>query len=194
VTIINKARCKARAVPDTHAYGYANSGTEQVGFRVECLDGIFQNETFTWYGYFTENTEQRTIEQLMIAGWSGEDALNLPGLGSTEFELQLEEEQEVDEHGQPAGTRWRPTFINKISVAMRNQMDEMQKRSFAARLNAVARNVKGGAAPQRGAAAPQRGPAPQRQPGRAPNPAPAGRALPAGAGDYETPPDDELGF
>ena len=170
---MNKPRCNARAVPETHVYGFANTGTEQVGFRVECLDGILQGQSFTWYGYFTDASEQRTIEQLMIAGWTGDDALNLPGLGSTEFELQLEEQEEVDERtGQVSNTFWRPTFINRIGVAMRNQMDEMQKRSFAARLNATARNLMGGAAPQR--SAPQRGAAPQRQPGRALSPPPAG--------------------
>lgn len=145
---MRKLRCRAKAIPDSHVFGYANTGTEQVGILVECLDGEFKGKQFTWYGFFTPAAEERTLEQLMIAGWDGTDVINLPGLGTTEFELQLEEQEDHDENGSPAGTFWRPTFINRIGVAMRNQMDDQQKRAFAARLNALARNMRGGAAQQ----------------------------------------------
>lgn len=128
---MRKIRCKARAVPSSHDFGYSpEKGTEQVGMRVQILDGELEGQTYTWLGYFTEASEDRTLEQLRTAGWDGTDFLSLPGLGSTEFELQLEEET-----GQKDGTLyWRPTFINRMGVAMKNSMDAQQRAAFAARL------------------------------------------------------------
>lgn len=139
-------KVKAKAVPDSHEWGFANTKTEQVGMRCTIIGGESDGQSVTWYGYFTPKSEERTLEQLRIAGWDGSDIINLPGLGSTEFELVLEEQEEQDEHGNPAGTYWRPTFINRIGVAMRNKMDDAQKRAFAARLGALA----GAAAPAGG--------------------------------------------
>ncbi len=130
---MRKLRCKARAVADSHELGYASTGTEQIGMKVELLDGEFANNTVTWYGYFSSAAEERTLESLKIAGWTGDDIINLPGLGSAEFELQLEEHEDK-ETGEPY---LKPTFINRIGVAMKNTMDASQKAAFAARMRAV---------------------------------------------------------
>ena len=135
---MTKIRSKARAVPDSHEWGFASTGTEQVGMRVVIADGELAGQEVTWYGYFTDAAEARTLEALKIAGWDGSNVIDLPGLGSTEFELTLEEE--TDEKGK---TYLRPTFINRIGVAMRNKMDDAQKRSFAARMQALAGATKG---------------------------------------------------
>jgi hypothetical protein len=126
-------RHKARAVPNSHEWGFSpNTGTEQVGIRITLIGGDLDGQAVTWYGFFTENSEQRTLEQLEIAGWDKSSVIDLPGLGSTEFELQLEEEP--DEKG---NVFLRPTFINRMSVMMKNKMDETQKRALAARLGAL---------------------------------------------------------
>lgn len=150
---MRKTRAKARAIEGSQEWGFANTGTEQVGIRVLVLDGELKDQTFTWYGYFTENSETRTLEQLMIAGWDGQEPMNLPGLGATEFELQLEEQEEQDEQGNVTGAYWRPTFINRVGVAMRNKMDDGQKRAFASRLSALARTIQKPATQQSGQSA-----------------------------------------
>jgi hypothetical protein len=66
---VKKIRVKAKAVAGTHEWGLSNTNTEQVGMRVEILDGEFAGQALTWYGYFTDASEQRTLEQLEIAGW-----------------------------------------------------------------------------------------------------------------------------
>ena len=172
---MKKIRTKARAVPDSHEWGYASTGTEQVGLRVVCLGGELDGQEVTWYGYFTEATEQRTLEALKTAGWDGTNVIDLPGLGTTEFELQLEEE--TDDKG---NTYLRPAFINRIGVAMKNKMDDGQKRAFAARLGALA----GGARPA--------GRPAQRPAGGARAQAPANGEMPF---DGAPPPSDaDLGF
>lgn len=130
-------RCKARARPGEFEFGHAGTGIPQVGVRIDLLDGELQGQIVTWYGYFTEKSQDRTLDQLEIAGWNGADGndfVNLTGLGSTEFELQLEEEDDKDEQGNPAGTYWKPAFINRMGVAMRDKMDANAKLAFAAEL------------------------------------------------------------
>lgn len=136
-------RVKARALAGTEVFGFANTGTEQVGFRVEVIDGELAGQSYPWYGYFTDASGARTLEQLKTAGWADDDdgwrafsEKHLPGLGTTEFELVLEEEAELDESGNETGTSIRPTFINKLGVAMKNQMDANQSRAFADRMRA----------------------------------------------------------
>lgn len=157
---------KARAVAGTEAFGFASTGTKQVAFTVEALEGDKKGQNFPWYGFFSEKAGKRTFEQLEVAGWKSDDdgwrafaEGKLPGLGSTEFMLQLEEEQEVDEQGQPAGTYWRATFLNRFGVAMKAQMDQSQQRAFAAEMKAMF----GGGGPIPSAPR-QRGAAPAGQP------------------------------
>lgn len=143
-----KIKVKARATAESHEWGFASTGTEQVGMRVEILDGELAGNHVTWYGYFTDATEERTLDALKVAGWDGSDIINLPGLGSTEFELVLEEE--IDDRG---NTYLRPTFINRIGVAMKSKMDAQQKAAFAARMRA---RVQQPAAPRQAQRAPQK--------------------------------------
>jgi hypothetical protein len=151
-------RTKARALPGEHDWGTSGTGTQQVGIRVEVIQGdphdeIKTGSQWTWYGYFTEKSGERTLESLEIAGWNsnpGDDFINLVGLGSTEFELTFEEEEDVDEQGNPAGSYWKPGFINRAGVAMRNKMDDGAKRAFAADMHGLIlarKQSKGGAAP-----------------------------------------------
>lgn len=189
---MKKVRVKARAIPDSHEWGYStNTNTEQVGMKVEILDGEFVGQFLTWYGYFTEKSEDRTLEQLEIAGWNKSSVIDLPGLGSTEFELILEEQEDQDEHGNPAGAYWRPTFINRIGVAMRNKMDEMQKRAFAARIGARVGAPVGGTRP---------GARPAQRPAARPAPSNGGTRLPAQYAEGmpfdegEPMPNDDIGF
>jgi hypothetical protein len=87
---LRKLRAKGRAIAGTQEFGSGERG-EQVGLRVQVIGGEFDGQAIPWYGHFTPAAEERTIEQLQIAGWDGTDFANLPGLGSTEFELQFEE-------------------------------------------------------------------------------------------------------
>lgn len=157
-----KHRMKARAVPNSQEWGYASTGTEQVGIRVMILDGQWEGQSVSWYGFLTENAEVRTLEQLEIAGWDKSSVIDLPGLGSTEFELEIEEDTDP-ETGAPY---YRPTWINRIGVAMKKKMDDNAKRALVARLAALT-----GARP---APAQQRQPAQQRPPANRPAPSPSG--------------------
>lgn len=164
---VRKCRAKGRAVAGSHDFGTSKKGTEQIGLRVMLVDGEHAGQTATWYGYFTDAAQERCIESLKTAGWNGEwtPDLDMPGLGSTEFDFQYEEETT------PEGSIWlNGNFINRLGVAMSNKMDAAGKAAFAARM--------------RGASVPT-----QR---RATN---GSRALPQQQGfDSPPPSDDDIGF
>lgn len=142
-----KLRAKARAIAGSQEFGKSSNDNEQVGLRLQLVGGEFDGQMVTWYGTFSPAAEKRTIEQLQIAGWNGEDFANLPGLGATEVELQLEEyegqDQETGEHFTWLKAKW----INRIGVTMKNAMNASEKESFAARMQQ--RYGKGGATQQR---------------------------------------------
>lgn len=151
-------RVKARAVPNTEAFGFANSGTEQVGVRIEVIEGEHAG-FYSWYGYFTDKAGERTIEALKTMGWNEDWAAfsrkQLPGLGETEYEQTLEWDTPKD----GGEGYWRPTFVNRIGVAMKKQMDDAEAMDFAKRMRALY----GGAAAKPAQQRPQ-----QRQPAAGP--------------------------
>lgn len=69
----------------------AKTGTPQVYVGFELLD--MPGRSISWYGYLSEKAEERTIEALRTAGWTGDDISRLDGLGDSEVELVVEWEE-----------------------------------------------------------------------------------------------------
>jgi hypothetical protein len=144
---------RGKAIPDSHRLGRSkNKGTEQSEVEFELTQEGFTGTRITWVGYYTERTEDRTLESLRHAGWTGDDlaASPLPGLGSTEVDLVIENE-EYD-----GKTRSKVAFVNKPGgIAMGVPMDDVQRRSFADRMRAkiaLQKNGAGTATPSSGGA------------------------------------------
>lgn len=144
---VRRLRAKARAIAGSQEFGVSSNNNEQVGLRLQIIGGELDGQMVTWYGTFSPAAEERTIEQLQIAGWNGEDFANLPGLGSTEVELQIEEYEGEDEETGAPFPWFKAKWINRIGVTMKNAMNASEKESFAARMQA--RYGKGGATGQR---------------------------------------------
>ncbi len=167
---------KARAVDGD--FGHAGTGTRQVAVSFEVTDGEAKGAHITWYGFFTQSTGERTLESLRHCGctFPGDVLTDLTGLGSTEVELVIEEEE-----GENGAVRPRVRWVNRIGggVALGSRMTEAEKRQFSAEMRGFvvsSRQVQpGGQAPAQSAAAasnarPATTPtsAPQRVPQRAP--------------------------
>ena len=134
---MSKVRVKARVVAGSEVFGFSsNTNTEQVGVRVEVLEGEHAG-FYAWYGFFTEKAGERAIESLKTMGWNEDwNAFSrgeLPGLGDTEFELTLEWETPQD----GGEGFWRATFINRIGVAMKKKMDQAEAMDFGRRMRAL---------------------------------------------------------
>jgi hypothetical protein len=124
-----KIRVKAKAVAGSHEFGVAGTGTEQIGLRVQVLEGEHEGQEFVWYGYFSEAAVEMTLQALKTSGWDGSDFVNLPGLGSTMFSLTLQ-----DETNQQGENVLRATFINPLGVPMKEKMDDSAKAALAKRI------------------------------------------------------------
>jgi hypothetical protein len=125
---------RARAVDVV--LGYAGTGTPQIAVAFEVTEGDCAGETITWYGYFTEKTQQRTIESLRHAGWKGNDIGELTAADLTsEVDIVVNEEE-----GVRGDLRKRVSWVNRVGTggaAIKNRMDDSAKRSFAAKLKGL---------------------------------------------------------
>lgn len=137
---------KYRARGMSGGLGYTNGGAPQVAVELQIVeDGEFNGETITWFGYFTEDTEDRTMESLRILGWKGDDLSNLEGVGDNDVRIVIEEEEY---QGQ---VRSKVKWINKIGgLALKTPMTAQQAKAFAAQMKGKAiasRQAGGGAQP-----------------------------------------------
>lgn len=155
--LIPKGRYRARAIPGSAQLGYTSKGTEQIVVEFELLDEQWAGRTMTWYGFFSEKTQERTIESLRIAGWSADDLTDMTGLGMSEVSLAVDhEEYKGKMHASIA-------FVNKPG-GLKSPMSDAQRKAFAARMKgaAVASRVNGAngapVAPARAPAAPAAAP------------------------------------
>lgn len=106
----------------------------QVAVLLEAVAGDSAGEQITWYGSFTENARKSTILGLRAIGWKGDDISNLTTVtGETECLVQIEP-------GLDGVARPRIRFVGRGGgggLAVKNRMNEDQKRAFAASLKGL---------------------------------------------------------
>lgn len=114
-----------RAIAVSGALGFTANGKEQVAVVFNLLD---MNQQITWYGYFTEATEDRTMQALSYAGW---DWVNLDFPEPPEVYLVIEHEE--DQKGQ---TRAKVRWVNQATgkSGLKNEMTPEQAKEFAKRM------------------------------------------------------------
>jgi hypothetical protein len=124
--MIPKGHWRARAAD--WALGTASTGTKQIGVDFLILDGEATGKHITWYGYFTEETFERTIESLQHCGWEGDDLSDLRGLDRNEVTIVVDHEQ----NQQTGEIRVRVQWVNRPGgVVMKDRMDEGSAKAFA---------------------------------------------------------------
>ncbi len=125
---------RVRGIAGSVTFGTASTGTEQVGVGIEFLEGPNHGRRLVWFGSFTENAEDRTLESLRYLGWDNDDIADMSGIGSIEAEAVIEEEE-----GQDGKPRIRVQWINRArGPSFKNPMNDTQLRSFAARMKGKA--------------------------------------------------------
>lgn len=155
---------KARGVEA--ALSTTKGGQPQVAVLIEITEGEFAGERRTWFGHFTEKTEEKTLEQLRTLGWSTDDLTDLAGIDANEVSIKVE--HETDQDGQE---RDRIRWINRPGgLAIKERMDDQAARAFAARMRSKAiasRTGQRASAPQQRT---QQAPPPRRQQQDEPSP------------------------
>lgn len=135
----HKARAKEWAL------GLSQTGKEQIAVLFEITSGPHAGKSITWFGYFTDQTVDRTLESLRHCGWDSDSLADLDGLGENEVVLVVEDETYEGK------TRSRVKWVNRESrLALKDQMSAAQVQAFAARMRGktVASKQKYGAQPQ----------------------------------------------
>ena len=153
--MIPAGKYKARGV--SAELGFAETGTEQVCVVLEDTGEDFPGETLHWYGFFTEATAKRSLEQLKTLGFKG-DWSTFDGISDNEVSVVL-----VDEPDKNGVLRTRVKWIISLGGSgIKNAMDDQQKRQFAAKMGGMVREVLGTGAQPIARAAARPAPAPVR--------------------------------
>jgi hypothetical protein len=155
--MIEAGRYPARGVEG--GLGVTSKGAPQVAVLVRITEGPNVGAELTWYGHFTEKTEEKTLDQLRVLGWSTDDLNDLSGIDANDVSIVVE--HETNDRGEThAKIRW----INRPGggLAMKERMDDAAARAFAARMRAKAVASRAGAPkPAARTATPQRNGAPR---------------------------------
>lgn len=124
--------------------GMSSTGKEQIAVMFQLIGGPHDGKHITWFGYFTDNTVDRTLESLRHCGWDSDSIAELDSLGANEVELVIEDETYEGK------TRSKVKWVNRVSrLQMKDQMSPAQVQAFAAKLRGktVASQKKYGAQP-----------------------------------------------
>ncbi|NNB90527.1 hypothetical protein [Corallococcus exiguus] len=153
---LENGRYKARAAQG--ALGFTSGGKEQVAIEFTFLgnDGSepYAGQSITWFGFFTDASLEHTIKALRACGWQGNDVSDLTGIESNDVSLVIENEEYEG--------KWSPKvrWVNPLGsgLALKQQMEPTQARSFAAQMRGRILAMEQGTGPRRAPApAPARG-------------------------------------
>lgn len=117
-------------------------GTPFIEFYLTILEGENKGGRARWTGYFTENTNERSIQSLQICGWAGDDLSQfsdggLHGLDANEVEIVVE----IEEYEKEGETKHAPRvawinraggFLNKAAA-----MNPDAAKAFAERMRGL---------------------------------------------------------
>lgn len=149
---------KFRAKGVAGALGFTKDHNPQVAVELRVLDDSHAGESITWFGYFTEKSQERTLEALRILGWKTDDLSNLDGITDNEVSITLEEEEYGGE------VRLKVQWINRVGgIALKERMSPAEAQAFARQMKGAALASRQGV-PAAATKAPARRPEAPRQP------------------------------
>lgn len=121
--------------------GFSGNGTPQIAVLFTVSDGPCSGQSITWYGYFTDKTQERTVESLRHCGWKGVDLSEVTA-HSLPDKAQIVVQLDTDYDGNP---RKRVAWVNRIggTVALRHSMTESQRKHFGAKMRGLCMRVGG---------------------------------------------------
>ena len=134
MSMIPEGTYSAVVIEDDVQWGYTQKGNEQIAVGVRITRGPHEGRQLAWRGYFTEKTEERTLQSLRYMGWQGNNVTELGPL-TNEFSIVVKHE-EYD-----GKTFARIAWINSAGggrIKLQQPMDAKQLRQFAATMKAKA--------------------------------------------------------
>ncbi len=139
-----KARVSGECVLGTSK----TKGTPFIEFYLKILDGENKGGFVRWTGYFTENTNERSIQSMQICGWAGDDLSEfsdgqLHGLDKNEVSIVVEMETYQNEAGEDRSAP-RVAWINRAGgyLNVSAKMDPGAAAAFGDRMRGLVHKVK----------------------------------------------------
>jgi hypothetical protein len=115
-------------------FGETKNGTKQVVVTFELLEGAHAGRRLPWFGYFTKDSYERTIESLRLTGFKGDDLATVP------FQQLNQKVSVTVEHSEWEGkVRAKIAWVNKPGgggVKLASPLGKDALRMFAASLKA----------------------------------------------------------
>lgn len=131
-------------------FGFAKNGTEQIAVTFQIVDedadgkrGALHGSRRVWYGFFTDNTEDRTLESLRHCGWSSDELSDIANLNEDACRrllpkvVQLVIENETYNGRTIEKVRW-VNSLEETRSAIKNKADESAVKSLSARMRSRA--------------------------------------------------------
>lgn len=116
-------------IPTAAVLAETSKGDPQVAIAFDLPE---VETSLTYFGFFTEKTERRTIETLRYCGWTGNDITDLSSVGS-DPSVRVELVVEVDEYN--GETRNKIAWVNRPGgIALTKPLDVAKKAQLKARL------------------------------------------------------------
>lgn len=121
----------------------ANKGTPFLELYLKVIEGEHKGALVRWTGYFTENTNERTIQSLLFMGWQGEDPSEfadgeLHGLDANEVDIVVEIEEYENAEGELRHSP-RVQWVNRPGgyLNVENAMNTEAAKSFGERMRGL---------------------------------------------------------
>lgn len=140
---------RARASGECVLGSSKNKGTPFIEFCLKIQSGENANGMVKYTGYFTENTNERTIQSLQLCGWQGDDLSEfsdggLHGLDANEVDIVVEIETYRREGEDEERSRPRVAWINRPGGFLNQEqaMNEDAAKAFAERMRGLVLAVK----------------------------------------------------
>lgn len=116
-------------------FGETKTGKQQVAITFEILASEYAGQRITWFGYFTPNAAERTVQSLRYCGFRGNDISQAPTQALTS-RVQLAIEH--DEYNGRTSTKVR--WVNRPSsggMVLAKPYDKKAMRDLAEQLKAT---------------------------------------------------------
>lgn len=131
-----------------HAWGFTSKDKEQIGLQLQIVEGDHAGKLITYYGFFTDKTEEHSLKAMRALGWVGNDIQKMESMYTKEAMAVVE--HETDDDGQ---LRARVRWINGVGVMMQKRMEGADLAKFGKRISGLAaRLASGGGGTSTGAA------------------------------------------
>jgi hypothetical protein len=134
----------------TTELGSAKNGTEQIAVTFQVIDedadgkrGPLHGHRKVWYGFFTDNTTDRTLESLRHCGWGSDELSDIANLDENACRrllpkvVQLVIENETYNGRTVEKVRW-VNSLEETRSAIKNKADDAAVKSLSARMRSRA--------------------------------------------------------